>query len=79
MTNETAKRMVEVFLKYSEEGLDVFGMDSVDDLDKQLQFEMEFEPLICEVLPHNVIDDHCGKPEHRFCTRCRKLQTEIEG
>jgi len=23
--------------------------------------------LLCAVGGHQVIDDHCGKPEHRYC------------
>lgn len=26
--------------------------------------------LICKHIGHNVISDHCGRPEHDFCVTC---------
>lgn len=27
----------------------------------------------CRVFGHDVIDDHCGRPEHRYCQICYAL------
>lgn len=30
--------------------------------------------IICLFWGHYVIDDHCGKPEHRYCLCCGQIQ-----
>jgi hypothetical protein len=30
--------------------------------------------IICLFCGHYVIDDHCMKPEHRYCMTCKRLQ-----
>jgi hypothetical protein len=40
--------------------------------------ELPVRALICELKGHQVIDDQCGKPEHRFCTVCGVRQPNAE-
>src|SRR6478735_1281043 len=32
----------------------------------------------CERDGHQIDNDHCGKPEHRFCRHCYQRETTIE-
>lgn len=29
---------------------------------------------LCDLYGHEIIDDHCGKPEHRYCAWCGKRE-----
>lgn len=31
----------------------------------------------CREIGHSIIDDHCGKPEHRYCWRCGEKESTI--
>ncbi len=58
------------FLVYDRRWRDVRWIDPLWEIVERL-----FEGLhrfLCSVLGHEVIDDHCGKPAHRFCVYCRK-------
>lgn len=35
------------------------------------EFVEEIQKKICEKYGHSVTDDHCGRPEHRYCLYCR--------
>jgi len=34
--------------------------------------------VLCAEHGHNIVDDHCGMPLHRFCEWCNVRETEIE-
>ncbi len=33
--------------------------------------------ILCKLLGHHIIDDHCGQPEHRYCLWCWRTENEI--
>jgi LmbE family N-acetylglucosaminyl deacetylase len=52
---------------------DRLGLDGMDDVLLDWLIEHIEEPvraLICEVQGHTVIDDQCGRPDHRYCVVC---------
>lgn len=32
---------------------------------------------VCGVVGHIFADDHCGKPEHRYCVQCTQLEQKV--
>lgn len=50
--------------------------------DRQDEFETQIEqPIIaklCKLLGHQIEDDQCGIPEHRYCVWCGKRETAIQ-
>ena len=55
-----------------------FGLDDQDNLESKCDFEPEFAKLICQFEGHNLVPDHCGKPEHYFCTMCNVRREELD-
>lgn len=40
--------------------------------------ELPIMEKLCELLGHQIEDDHCGIPSHRYCTWCGKRETVIK-
>lgn len=34
--------------------------------------------ILCDRYGHDIVDDQCGIPEHRFCAYCSKKETDIQ-
>ena len=51
----------------------------VDGSDDALLEEVEAAVLgiLCRAYGHDIIDDQCMKPEHRFCVYCNRPESEI--
>lgn len=75
-SDEFANAVIELFERYSE----YFGVNSQDFPHlmpewKQVEYEIEFNRLICELRGHDFILGQDGPAE--FCDRCRKLKSDI--
>lgn len=33
--------------------------------------------ILCAKYGHDIVDDHCGRPEHRYCVQCGKRESTI--
>lgn len=78
--SEFAEEVVLLFDEYS----DYFGCcdhcvsDDCFDHGAQDEYTRVLSRLVCLYRGHEFTPDHCGKPEHYFCRRCRKLRSDIE-
>lgn len=54
-----------------------FPMDGSDDA-LLTEIENAVNAILCRTYGHEIIDDHCMKPEHRFCVYCERLERMIE-
>ena len=43
------------------------------------RFDAEFVELICKHEGHWLVPNHCGKPEHDYCSRCNTPRPLITG
>lgn len=50
---------------YERPGIDDEALDSIDD------YAGDQLAALCEIAGHEVEDDQCGMPSHRFCVWCR--------
>jgi hypothetical protein len=55
-----------------------YPMDGTDD-DVLTEIEAAVDEVLCRLYGHEIIDDQCGKPEHRFCAWCGKIEHEATG
>jgi hypothetical protein len=37
------------------------------------EIEAAVDEVLCRLYGHEVIDDQCGKPEHRYCMWCGRI------
>lgn len=76
------KRLIEhkvVAILVTDELVKGLSADEISNL--KYEFEDAFEFALqnkCEQEGHKVDDDHCGRPEHRFCHRCFKSTPNVE-
>lgn len=65
-----------------------FTSDHIERIDLDLitdefydQLETGYESImeaLCSVVGHYVMDDQCGRPEHRYCLYCKTLCENAE-
>jgi len=48
---------------------------SDDELSDKL--EAAVNELLCEHYGHEIIDDQCGRPEHRYCVWCNRRESDL--
>jgi len=53
-----------------------YPMDGSDD-DVLDEIEASVSAILCQRYGHEIIDDQCGIPEHRFCVYCQALETAL--
>jgi hypothetical protein len=54
-----------------------FPMDGSDDALLE-EVEAAVKAIFCRAYGHEIIDDQCNIPEHRFCAYCGRRATDIE-
>ena len=70
-----------LFLDVVDRIYDVLGLENLTDEQTVWLCEHVEDPvraLICELKGHQVIDDQCNKPEHRYCLICGSRQPNAE-
>ena len=70
--------MIDQINKLFEKYRDSLGLPDREDLERQCDFEDELAALLCQHYGHNLIPDHCGKPEHDYCVRCSRRREELD-
>lgn len=55
-------------LEYPEDGSDDDLLTEIDDA---------VNAILCRTYGHEVIDDQCGIPAHRYCAYCHKLESQL--
>ena len=70
---ELIDEVIDIFQRHMES----FGSPEIEDLDTQSRFECAFCDWICKVKGHQLLPDHCLKPEHDYCCRCNRLATTL--
>ena len=48
---------------------------SADDLHEEI--ESTVKDILCRVYGHEIIDDQCGIPAHRFCIYCNRRASDL--
>ena len=72
-------RMIKLFVEFRESfGLCDADFPDMNPQNKQCEFEIKFAEIICDYKGHDIGPDHCCKPEHDLCYRCKKLRVDIE-
>lgn len=57
-------------------GRDDFPMDGSEDDDHD-RIESAVLDTMCAIYGHEIIDDQCGIPEHRYCAYCNRPAREV--
>lgn len=58
---------------------DKYGWPADDSADPILdEIEAAVLPILCRHFGHEIIDDQCGIPEHRYCAWCRRPAAHLE-
>lgn len=53
-----------------------YPMDGSDD-ELHDRIETAVNEVLCDTYGHEIIDDMCMKPEHRYCVHCKRLATNL--
>jgi hypothetical protein len=58
---------------------DKYWPEDGPDSDEELldRIEVAVDTLLCEHFDHEIVDDQCNIPEHRYCVWCNKRETAL--
>lgn len=73
--NDFFERVRSLFYRYRGS----LGLSDEIELDQQCEYEDRMARLLCEYQgPHDFVPDHCGKPEHDYCSRCGVVREDLD-
>ena len=81
MTREEAAEVLAIWMKFDDKFCSFMNDKSAPEFYYSMfeKVEQEFRDFCCSKAGHEIVNDQCGKPEHRLCCYCTRSERDIQG